>query len=155
MSHVHRYSARLTWSGSTAVGYDRYERSHTVATPPADTELRLSSDPAFLGDPSLMNPEQMVVAAASSCQLLSFLAAAARSRIVVLGYTDEAEGEMDEGDPPARIGRIVLRPRIVVADGTEEARVQRLVELAHEQCFVANALGNTEMSIEPTIEVRS
>jgi organic hydroperoxide reductase OsmC/OhrA len=151
---VHRYEVRCEWRGSTGAGYEDYGRAHTVAAPPADTELTVSSDAAFLGDSGLLNPEQLLVAAASSCQLLSFLAVAARARIDVLRYSDRAEGTMDESDEPARIGRIVLRPEIVVAPGTSEERVRRLVKLGHEHCYIANSL-LTEVEVEPAIEVRA
>ena len=154
MSRVHTYATRLDWSGSTAVGYEEYGRGHTVRAAPAEAALELSSDPAFLGDPRHLNPEQLLVAAASSCQLLSFLAGAARARIEVLEYTDEAEGTMDESERPPWVQRIVLRPRIVVAPGTDEARVRRLVELGHEHCYIANTV-RSELTVEPTIEVRS
>ena len=81
MTHTHHYQSRLRWTGSTGSGYEAYEREHRVAVPPATEELRLSSDPVFLGNPDLPNPEQLLVAAASSCQLLMFLALAARSRM--------------------------------------------------------------------------
>lgn len=115
--------------------------------------MRLSSDPAFRGDPSRLNPEQLVVLAASSCQLLAFLAVAARARIDVLEYHDDAEGEMDEGQPPASINRITLRPRVVVAAGPTRQRIEHLLEVAHRECYIANSL-RTEMTIEPEIEFR-
>ena len=154
MSRVHTYATRLEWSGSTAVGYDGYERGHSVRAAPAEAELELSSDPTFLGDPARLNPEQLLVAAASSCQLLSFLAGAARARIDVLQYSDDAEGTMDESDRPAWVQRIVLRPRIAVGPGTDENRVRRLVQLGHDHCFIANSL-RSEITIEAEIEVRS
>ena len=154
MTRVHTYETRLEWAGSTAVGYDAYDRAHTVTAGRAEPALQLSSDPSFLGDPRLLNPEQMLVAAASSCQLLSFLAAAARARIEVLEYRDEAEGTMDESEQPPWVQRIVLRPRIVVGPGTDEDRVRRLVELGHQHCFIANSL-KSEITIEAEIEVRS
>jgi len=144
----------VRWRGSSAAGYEHYPREHRVEVPPAAADLTLSSDPAFLGDPALMNPEQLLLASASSCQLLSFLARAARMRLEVLGYEDRAEAEMDMDDAPARITRIVLRPHIEVAPGTDEARVRKAVERAHGDCFIANSL-TSEMKIEPTIrEVR-
>lgn len=151
MAHMHAYRSRLTWRGSTGAGYEAYERAHRIATPPATAPLELSSDPQFKGDAELANPEQLLLAAASSCQLLSFLAYAARSRIDVLAYTDDAEALMPEDSEPMRITHIVLRPRIVVAEGTDAPRVIRLVERAHQACFIANTL-NAEMEIEPVVE---
>jgi organic hydroperoxide reductase OsmC/OhrA len=150
-ARVHSYEAQVAWTGSTAEGYEHYGRGHTASCPPAQDALDLSSDPAFGGDPGRLNPEQLLVAAASSCQLLSFLAVAARARIDVRGYRDEATGTMDEGDPPVRIGRIVLRPRIEVAPGPTEERVRELCEVAHRHCFVANSL-RTDVVVEPEVE---
>jgi organic hydroperoxide reductase OsmC/OhrA len=151
-ARVHRYSATCAWQGSTAAGYDAYERTHEAKAPPAPETLQLSSDPAFRGDPALLNPEQLLVLAASSCQLLSFLAVAARARIDVIEYRDDAEGEMPEGDPPMRITRITLRPQIVVREDVSEARVRHLVEVAHRECFIANSL-TTEVVVEPDISI--
>lgn len=147
---THHYATRLDWTGSTGVGYRDYDRTHTL-TPSGAPELTMSSDPAFLGDGALLNPEQALLAAASSCQLLSFLAVAARARIDVVGYTDEATAVMPEDQRPIRITEIVLRPRITVRGDT--ARVPRLVEIAHTECFIANSL-SVPIRIEPIIEER-
>ncbi len=154
MSSEHIYRAQCSWRGSTGAGYERYAREHSASAPPADAALALSAGEAFLGRPEHLNPEQLVVLAASSCQLLSFLAAAARARIEVLAYDDEAEGAMPKEEQPMRLTRIVLRPRIVVAGGPTEDRVRRLVETAHRECYVANSL-RTEIDVEPQIELRS
>jgi len=111
----HKYTARCRRSGSTIGGYEGYDRKHSAFASPATLQLDLSSDGAFRGDPNLVNPEQLVVLAAASCQLLSFLAVAARARINVLAYEDEAIGVMPEGVAPMRMTSISLRPTIRVA----------------------------------------
>jgi organic hydroperoxide reductase OsmC/OhrA len=151
VTNSHIYTSCLSWQGSTGVGYDAYNRTHRVLTPPADGELVLTSDPAFRGDATLINPEQLLLAAASSCQLLSFLAMAARSRIDVLSYDDEADAVMPEDVRPVRITRITLRPHIVVAAGADLAKARKLVGRAHNACYVANTV-NAEVVIEPVIE---
>jgi organic hydroperoxide reductase OsmC/OhrA len=152
--HVHRYATTCAWSGSTAGGYEAYDRSHTATAPPADVGLTLSSDPAFGGDPRLLNPEELLVLAASSCQLLSFLAVAARARVDVVDYRDDAEGEMHEAVRPIRITRIVLRPQITTRDHVESSRLAQLVEVAHKECFIANSL-ETEIVVEATFHTTS
>ena len=149
---THRYTARCSWSGSTAAGYDRYDRTHRAEAPPATTQLELSSGDPGVGDPERLNPEQLVVMAASSCQLLWFLHVAAKARLDVREYTDEAEGLMPEDDKPLRLTRIVLRPRVVLGPGADEQRVRELLELAHRHCYIANSL-RSEVAIEPTIEI--
>ena len=150
MSHVHEYRSELRWRGSTADGYDDYDRGHALRLPPSGGELKLSSDPAFRGNAELANPEQLLLGAASSCQLLSFLALAARSRIDVVAYEDSATAEMPEDQEPMRITRIVLRPQVVVAADADVDRVHRLLQRAHDTCYVANTL-NAEMEIAATV----
>ena len=147
---VHVYASTCTWEGSTGQGYQHYTRAHHATSAPATTELELSNDPSLGGDPALLDPEQLVLIAASSCQLLSFLAVAARGRVDVRSYRDEAEAMMST-DRPARIATITLRPRITAVDSTPD-RVAHLVEVAHRQCYVANLL-STPVRVEPTITI--
>jgi organic hydroperoxide reductase OsmC/OhrA len=154
---MHRYESRLRWTGSTGAGYEEYDRAHEAVAPPAEQTVRLTTGER-LGDPRLLNPEQLVVMAASSCQLLFFLHVAAKARIDVVEYEDHASGVMPADDPPTRLTQIVLRPRIVVNGGRGEEqgledRILRLVRLAHEHCYVANSL-RTEVLLEPHIERR-
>jgi organic hydroperoxide reductase OsmC/OhrA len=148
----HRYRARVSWTGSTAAGYAEYDRGHEGQSPPAQQTVRLTTGEQH-GDPSLLNPEQLVVMAASSCQLLWFLHLAAKARVDVVSYEDSAEGVMPDDVQPTQLTRIVLRPRIVVNGGQGEEHVLRLVRLAHEHCYIANSL-RTEVLLEPRIERR-
>ncbi|MFI7599431.1 OsmC family protein [Actinoplanes sp. NPDC049681] len=138
---VHR--ARLEWDGSTGEGYRAYPRAHSATAPPAQASLRLSADPHFRGDADLLNPEQLVVLAASSCQLLSFLSVAARKHVDVLRYADDATGHLSEDLRGARIELIELNPVVHVAAGTDEELVLRLVDQAHDECYIANSLNST------------
>lgn len=144
---AHRYVAQCHWEGTTAGGYAAYSRTHTVNAPPVQTPVSVSADKAFGGDPALLNPEQLLVAAAASCQLLSFLAVAARARVDVRSYDDTAEGVM----PVGRImfvERIELRPSIVVGPGASIERLERLVHIAHRECFIASSL-RTDIVVTP------
>ena len=156
-AHVHTYRTSLTWEGSTGQGYKHYDRTHRLTAEPAATDLTLSSDPAFLGDPALLNPEQLLVAAAASCQMLSFLAVAAGARLDVVSYRDEVEAVMPEDDKPVRITRIDIRAHVVLADTDAERptpeRLVHLTEVAHRQCFIANSLA-TDVIVTPTFTWR-
>ena len=149
---THRYETRLRWTGSTGLGWESYDRTHTALAPPAEQEIRLTTGESK-GDPTILNPEQLVVMAASSCQLLWFLHLASKARLDVVAYEDAASGLMPAGDDRVGITEITLRPRIVIAGQASEERVRKLVATAHEHCNIANSL-RSEMKIEPTIEVR-
>lgn len=148
---THEYRVTCTWRGSTGIGYEAYDRTHVATAAPAHVQLTLASDPAFRGDPSLLNPEQLLVLSAASCQLLAFLAVAARARVDVVAYHDDAHAVMPEDDPPARITAITLRPRITIGGMQPVEKVERLVRIAHDECYIANSL-RTEISVEPSIE---
>jgi organic hydroperoxide reductase OsmC/OhrA len=152
VTKIHRYQAACSWHGSTEGGYRAYDRTHAGSAPPANATLRLSGDPAFGGDETALNPEQLLVLAATSCQLLSFLAAAARAGVTVLDYQDSAAATMAERRPPISIDAIDLHPRITVAPGTDVGVVATLVQEAHEQCYVANTL-RCEVSVTADIVV--
>lgn len=145
---MHHYRATCRWQGSTAAGYDAYGRSHVVSAPPAEATLELSADPAFGGDPTLPNPESLVLMAAASCQMLSFLAVAARARLDVTEYFDDAEAVMVDD----WISLVRLRPRITVGKPATEARVRHLCQVAHRECFVARSL-RSEITVDPVVTV--
>ena len=145
------YETRVLWTGSTGLGWDHYDRAHVATASPAEQEVRLTTGESK-GDPSILNPEQLVLMAASSCQMLWFLHLAAKARIDVVEYEDSAIALMPTDQEPVRITEIVLRPRIVVAGDASESRVRKLTNTAHEHCFVANSL-NARMTLQPTVEV--
>jgi organic hydroperoxide reductase OsmC/OhrA len=149
---VHRYGVSCAWTGSTGAGYQEYVRTHEVVVAGPGEHLLVSADPAFLGDPGHVNPEVLLVAAAASCQLLSFLAVAARSRIDVIAYEDDAEATMPEDDRPVRITEITLKPHITVRAPATESRVRHLVDVAHRECYVANSL-TSKISLVPEITI--
>ena len=151
---THHYRTSLAWEGSTGGDYEGYDRAHTVQVAP-QTRVSMSADPAFRGDAALTNPEALLLAAASSCQLLSFLAVAARARLDVHAYSDEAHAIMPPEPEPLRITHITLRPRIGIRRGDADedalrAKIHRLVRVAHQECFIVNSLTAT-IEVEPTI----
>lgn len=140
-----RYRARIDWSGSTGAGWEHYDRTHVGRADPAEQPVTLTTGEAK-GNPAHLNPEQLVTMAAASCQMLWFLHLAAKARIDVVAYEDDAEAEM----PEDRLTRIVLRPRITVRGDASEERVLRLCELAHAECNVAKSL-RCAVEVEPAL----
>jgi organic hydroperoxide reductase OsmC/OhrA len=144
-----RFTSHLQWTGAAEDGTRR------AATFSRDLELSLqgltlplSSAPAYRGDPSRLNPELLFVGALSACQALTYLFLAARKEIVVLGYTDDAEGMLELVDGRVRMAHVTLRPHITLAAGAAESTARDLVHRAHDGCFIANSV-TTRVTIEP------
>ena len=58
--------------------------------------LPMSADPAFLGNPARHNPEDLLVAAISSCHMLWYLHLCAEAGIIVRAYEDRPSGRLIE-----------------------------------------------------------
>lgn len=138
----HDYRVNLRWTGAASGfrSYDEYDRTHQIAAPGKPT-LTTSSDPAFLGQPELWNPEDMLVAALSSCHMLSYLTCCVRARIEVLDYVDHARGTMvEDGKGGGRFTEVVLEPQVLIADSGKLDHARRLHATAHKVCFIANSV---------------
>lgn len=151
----HHYAARSEWTGNLGEGtasYRAYSRDHVI-TAAGKPELLGSSDPAFRGDASRWNPEDLLLASLASCHMLWYLHLCAEAKIVVLVYGDDALGTMVEtADGGGRFEEAVLRPQATLAAGGDVARALALHEEAHRLCFIANSV-NFPVRIEPTVIV--
>jgi organic hydroperoxide reductase OsmC/OhrA len=139
----HRYEVNIRWTGNTGDGtktYRGYRRDHIIETP-GKPEIPASSDPAFRGDPSRYNPEDLLVASLSSCHMLWYLHLCSVNDIVVLGYTDAPIGWMSETeDGSGEFTHVQLTPRVALAAGSNLKRALDLHHEAHEKCFIANSV---------------
>jgi organic hydroperoxide reductase OsmC/OhrA len=136
-----KFVTTLVWSGAAHGATSHPERfSRDLDVSFGTCELPMSSAPDYRGDASRANPEQLFVAALSSCQALTFLYLAARKGIHVVGYADDAEGELESVDGRLRMTQVRLRPRIVTAGDVDAADVVALVHKAHHGCFIANSV---------------
>jgi organic hydroperoxide reductase OsmC/OhrA len=153
MARDHRYQATITWTGNLGAGtagYRSYSRDHEVSGA-GKPVLPGSSDPAFRGDPERWNPEELLVATLSQCHMLWFLHLCAVNGIVVLSYTDDAEGIMAEGDDGAgEFTAVTLRPRVAIADPAHANRARELHQEAGRVCFIARSV-NFPVRCEPVI----
>jgi organic hydroperoxide reductase OsmC/OhrA len=145
------YRCTLEWKGSNK-DYNTFDRG-VKATFEGKASVDMSAAPEYKGDPTRLNPEDLLVASLASCQMLTFLGIASISKVEVLEYRDEAVGKIAKADGKLRMTEVVLRPRIVLAPGSSKERAAGLVTKAHEQCFIANSV-TTQIVVEPQIEVR-
>lgn len=153
MAHgEHTYKVKVQWTGnrgSGTSGYRDYDRDHLIesAGKPA---IPGSADPAFRGDATRWNPEDLLVASASACHKLWYLHLCADAGIAVLDYVDEAQGTMIDTAEEGRFKEIVLHPRVTIRAGDDRARAEHLHHTAHEKCYVANSV-NFPIRCEPVI----
>lgn len=151
----HRYPVTVTWTGNTGAGTAKpngYSKNHEVAAGDKPV-IAASSDPAFKGDPTRWNPEELLVAALSECHMLWFLSRCAKYGVVVTAYVDRAEGVMiEDRDGGGRFQSVALRPEITLANGADRDRADAQHHEAHRLCFIANSV-NFPVTVEPVYRV--
>ena len=144
------HKVTLEWKReSEGFSYETYNRDHVVIFE-GGVRVPASAAPAYRGNPAHVNPEEALVAALSSCHMLTFLAVAAKKQFVVDRYTDQAVGFLEKNQKgKLAITRVVLRPQIVFG-GTPAPtpeQIAALHERAHSECFIANSV-TTDVMVE-------
>ena len=149
----HDYETTVVWTGNTGEGtatYRSYGRNFTLSVA-GKPDLLGSSDRAFRGDADRYNPEDMLVAALSSCHMLAYLHLGAVNNIVVMEYVDRATGTMHERlDGSGVFTHVQLNPRVTISAESDEEKSKELHHKAHELCFIANSV-NFPVENAPTI----
>jgi organic hydroperoxide reductase OsmC/OhrA len=153
--NAHDYKARLVWDGNLGTGttsYQGYGRKYRLQID-GKPDIIGSADPMFRGDANAYNPEDLFVAALSSCHLLSYLALCARSKINVVAYEDNAIGTLLlKPDGGGIFESVTLRPVVTVGPGSDEKKALELHEQAHDLCFIAASV-KIPVLHEPQIRV--
>jgi organic hydroperoxide reductase OsmC/OhrA len=131
-----KYSREHVWS---------FDGGATIAASPSPNNV-----PAPWSNPACVDPEEALVAAISSCHMLTFVWLASKQGFQVDRYDDEAVGVMmkNENGVPW-VSAVTLHPKIDYSGDKQPtaAEIERLHHLAHEQCFIANSV-KTAVTIE-------
>jgi organic hydroperoxide reductase OsmC/OhrA len=155
MAHEHNYKLTAEWTGNKGDGTKNvrtYDRSNTISIE-GKPELFLTTDNAAVGDKSKLNPEDLLVAALSSCHMLSYLYLCSLEGVIITSYLDNATGIMIENESGGgKFKEVTLNPIVSV---TEESMLEKAIVLhhkAHEICYIANSV-NFEVKCNPTCTI--
>ena len=143
MNKEHRYNAQIRWTGNIGNGtetYRSYERNYQIQIE-NKPDILGSSDPAFLGDKTKHNPEDLLVASLSSCHMLWYLHLCAEAGIIVIDYMDNAQGIMVETlKGGGKFSEVTLHPIVTVKEPGMIEKANELHKRANELCFIANSV---------------
>ena len=114
-------------------------------------ELTVSAPPEFKGEPGFWTPEHLLVAAAESCLMATFLGIAENSRITVGTYESRAEGRLEWVDGTGlRFSEVTIFPTVEVEKPEDLDRAQRVMEKASRGCLIANS-SRAPVRVEPRL----
>jgi organic hydroperoxide reductase OsmC/OhrA len=140
---LHHYKTTINWTGNKGSGtthYEAYNRDYSI-TIENKPDLAGSSDLAFRGDPTKHNPEELLLASLSACHMLWYLHLCADAGIVVVRYSDDANGTMEiQTNGGGRFTEVVLNPFVEVLEPSMINAAEALHQKASERCFIANSV---------------
>jgi organic hydroperoxide reductase OsmC/OhrA len=137
----HTYECRVTWE------QERRGRAESHGRGP----IGVGAPPEFQGTDNVWSPEHLTAAAVNACVMLTFLAIATYSKVPVAAYESVASATLSKTEGRGMvITAVTLRPHITVPAGVDVAKVERVLHMAHKNCFIANSLTAT-VTVEPQI----
>lgn len=137
------HRAAVMWQvGEQGFSPTAYDRAHQI-TFNGGVQIPGTAAPDFGGNPAEVDPEKLLVSAVASCHMLTFLAVAAKKRLLVQSYTDDAVGVLEKNsEGKFAITKIMLHPKIVFT-GEQQPSAEELADLhvrAHRGCFIGNSI---------------
>lgn len=142
MNQAHRYVVDVEWTGNRGSGtsaYRAYDRDHVIRVA-GKPELAGSADPAFFGNRAKHNPEDLLLAALSTCHMMSYLHMAVVAGVVVTAYADHAEATMATEGEGGHFTEVVLHPVVTIRADGDAAKALAAHDAAHRACFIANSV---------------
>ncbi|QQU04423.1 OsmC family protein [Myroides odoratus] len=140
--YKHLFKAALNWMATDKVKEQNikvYAKSHTIKIEGKDI-LSISAAKAFKGDPTLLNPEDLLLSALTSCHMMSYLYICQQHNIEVLAYEDNSEATLIlNADGSGRITKVVLNPIVRIKEESQKELALQLHIQANKLCFIANS----------------
>lgn len=147
-----QHTARISWAREGDFDLKTYRRDHQASfdggvTLPMSAAGGPAVPPGTVGA-ATVDPEELTVAAVSSCHMLFFLALAAKRGLVIDRYDDDPVGVLESKDGATSLTRITLRPKVTWGGTPPDAAVvTELHHSAHKRCYIANSL-KSEVVVE-------
>ncbi|MRX69627.1 Organic hydroperoxide reductase OsmC/OhrA [Flavobacterium resistens] len=140
MSIKHLFKAQLNWISKTEESSKRlYSKTHQIKIEGKPT-LEVSAAKAFKGDPSLYNPEDLLLSSLVSCHMMSYLYVCSQNGIEVLEYSDNAEATLEVNpDGSGRFTEVILNPKVKISNPDQIELALDLHFKANQLCFIANS----------------
>jgi organic hydroperoxide reductase OsmC/OhrA len=143
MNTPHLFNTRLVWKKNeepkSQVTKRVYTKNHQILIEGKPT-LDISAAKAFKGDPSKLNPEDLLLSSLTSCHMMSYLYCCTINKIDIIEYKDFSEAILDVNpDGSGKITKVILNPEVIISDPLQIELALSLHKKANELCFIANS----------------
>ena len=127
---THEYNVKVDWTHNR-VG------NLTVEGKP---KIQISTPPEFDGPEGIISPEDLFVAAASSCLMTTFVTFTKKLRVEFKSFTCEGHGTLERVEKGFQFTKILLRTKVTVESEEQIPKAERALELAGKYCLVSNSM---------------
>ncbi|PNW25666.1 OsmC family protein [Formosa algae] len=115
--------------------------------------LDVSAAKPFKGDGTKFNPEELLMAALSSCHFMSYIYVCEQAGVKVLEYSDTVEGVLNlNPDGSGAFSKVVLHPKVKIKNSDQLQVAESLHQKAADLCFIANSCA-FNIDYKPCIEI--
>ena len=153
MNNSHQFNAQLNWNLKEKPDNFKgrfYTKNHSISFD-QKTDLEISAAKTFKGDPTLHNPEDLLLASLTSCHMMSFLYCCSVENLEVLKYVDNSELILNvNSDGSGKITKAILNPLVKFATEVEIFDLNLLHKKASKLCFIANSC-NFTIEVNPNL----
>jgi len=143
MENTHLYRATAYWVVA---------KRGIVSGENVPQSIEFSAPPEFGGEAEMWTPEHLLLAAVSTCFVLSFRAIAEFSKFDVVALEVTVEGKLSREEGGYRFTEVKIVPVLSLSRDEERERGIKLLYKAERACLVSRSL-NSKISMEPVIQV--
>lgn len=144
MEDIHYYEVNVNWQN---------DRKGIMDSPVLADKLEVATPPEFnKGMPNIWSPEHLLVAAANSCLMTTFLAIAENFKLEYHSFKSNGVGKLEKVDGKFMISEITLKPVIEISDLAEQEKALRVLNKSEAACLISNSI-KAKIIFEPTVNV--
>jgi peroxiredoxin-like protein len=144
MDTAHYYDVDISWES---------DRKGMMSSPVLDSTLEAATPPEFpKGMPGIWSPEHLLVAAANSCLMTTFLAIAENSKLNFTSFDSRGSGKLEMVDGKYMVSEITLKPVVHMEDETQRERMERVLQKAEAACLISNSI-KSKIIYQPEIVI--
>jgi organic hydroperoxide reductase OsmC/OhrA len=127
---VHEYIATVKWKN------DRIGDLIIEGKP----NVEVATPPEFEGPEGFISPEDLFVAAATSCFMTTFLTFSKKMHFEFKSFSCDGHGRLERVDKGFQFTKLVLKTKVSVAEEDLVPKAERALELAGKYCLVSNSM---------------
>jgi len=127
---AHEYLVKLDWT------HGRVGNLNVEGKP----KIQVAAPPEFDGPEGIISPEDLFVAAATSCLMTTFVTFTKKMRFEFKSFSCDGHGTLDRVEKGFQFTKLLLRVKVTVESEELVPKAKRALELAGKYCLVSNSM---------------